>query len=256
MTPTSKYLLVLAVLGAIHCGGSTAQDGTTSGAGGGTPTDGGPDGDGTDGRACCRISPAPACCMDYGGSPGDFACGTVCDFIPDPNYPGWERRIDENGCPYWWTPPDAPRACGSGGDARPNRDVSDAPPDAGADIDGSSKLEGGGDTDVDVDAADVNTDTAPDADSGDPDGTAGADARIDADGFACCPISPAPACCMQYGGTPDGGSTAGCFGLCDNIPSPDYPGWEKRVDVNGCPYWWTPPGAPVSFCGGDAGGGG
>jgi hypothetical protein len=66
----------------------------------------------TDAAMCCPISPAPACCMQYGGSPDHFGCGTVCDGMPGPGYPGWERRIDENGCPYWWTPPGAPPGCG------------------------------------------------------------------------------------------------------------------------------------------------
>ena len=227
----------------IGCGDSTAHDGTTPDAGrdiastlpdgnvtreDATDADSGAiekDAADADGRAiadadaglCCPISPTPACCMQYGGTRERFGCGTTCDGMPWPSYPGWERRIDANGCPYWWTPPDAPRGCGVGfPDARADADAQDPEPDARTDGD------------------------APDVD---PDAPADGDARDDSDGSRCCPISPAPACCMAYGGSQF------CGTVCDGMPWPDYPGWERRIDANGCPYWWTPPGAPVG-CGG------
>ena len=79
--------------------------------------------------------------MEYGGSPAMWGgqCRNVCDGMPSPDYPGWERRTDDNNCPYWWTPPDAPLGCGV------------------ARTDGS----------VDVDASDVGTDVTPAADAQD-----------------------------------------------------------------------------------------
>ena len=175
-----------------------------------------------DGGLCCPISPAPACCMQYGGSAPQFACFTVCDGMPAPGYPGWERRTDGNGCPYWWTPADAPRACGI------------VFPDVRVDADAS------GDADVTLDAV-----SRPDGDA-----PGNLDVQRDGDAIACCPISPAPGCCMEFGGTP--GPNNSCGTVCDNLPAPTYPGWEQRVDPNGCPSWYAPPTAPIG-CGIDSG---
>jgi hypothetical protein len=172
-----------------------------------------------EGGLCCPISPAPACCMQYGGSPGQFGCMTVCDGIPSPNYPGWERRTDANGCLYWWTPPEAPPGC------------SIPVPDARVDVDAPA------DADASLDAV-----SRPDVDAQN-------DAHHDGDAVECCPISPEPGCCMQFGGT---SGPNFCGTVCDNLPAPTYPGWEQRVDANGCPYWWAPPSAPIG-CGVDSG---
>jgi hypothetical protein len=58
----------------------------------------------------------------------------------------------------------------------------------------------------------------------------------------CCPISEMPACCMAFGGVKTDGSSCGT--VCDNIPT----GLVKKVDDAGCPYWYAPPGAPIT-CG-------
>jgi hypothetical protein len=62
----------------------------------------------------------------------------------------------------------------------------------------------------------------------------------------CCPIDPAPACCMKYGGW--SGDPMQCATACDGMPWPSYAGWEKRIDSHGCEYWYTPPDAPAG-CG-------
>jgi hypothetical protein len=69
------------------------------------------------GPKCCPIDDHPSCCMQYGGSASHGFCGTVCDGMPGPGYPGWEKRIDADGCPFWYTPPDAPHQCGAVADA-------------------------------------------------------------------------------------------------------------------------------------------
>src|SRR5262245_53403919 len=210
-----QCLALLSVLFAVHCGGGTAQDGTTPDAASDTVSSK-PDSNDT---VCCAVSAAPGCCMQYGGSAELHACGTVCDGMPWPTYPGWERRIDEKGCPFWWTPPDAPSGC-----AGPL-------PDARVDVDADAKSD---------------ADTTSDADAtSHPDAVSEPDVRGDGDSGFCCPISPAPECCMQYGGSP---TQFGCSTSCDGMPSPSYPGWERRIDVNGCPYWWTPSNAPIG-CG-------
>jgi hypothetical protein len=208
MWRSSIFLGLLTLIGMVNCGDSAAQDGSR----------------------CCPISQVPACCMEYGGSSPSRLCGTVCYGMPRADYPGWERRIDENGCPFWWTPPDAPRECGGVilPEPRVDADAPDTRSDASADADAP-----GGDPDGRSDG------DAPDADpDADPDATADGDARDDSDGNRCCPISPAPQCCMAYGGS------RLCATVCDGMPWPDYPGWERRIDENGCPYWWTPPDAP------------
>ena len=161
MNAPCKYFGLVALLGMIGCGDSPAHNGTTPDAGrdvastlpdgnvsgeDATDAEGGAiekdaaDADGraiadADGGRCCPISPAPACCMEYGGS--SPSCARICDGMPWPDYPGWEQRIDANGCPYWWTPADAPRGCGAVPpeprvDAAAPDAVSDAPADADA----------------------------------------------------------------------------------------------------------------------------
>ena len=85
---------------------------------------------------CCPIDPAPGCCMHFGGWAGASggACGEACDGMPWPSYPGWEKRIDDHGCEFWYTPRNAPAGCGvfpdSGTTDPPDADV-DAGHDAG-----------------------------------------------------------------------------------------------------------------------------
>jgi hypothetical protein len=72
---------------------------------------------------CCPISPAPACCMEYGGSRSRSSCGMVCDGMPWPS-PAWRIEQDESGCPHWIEPEPSSECCGCvPPDARP--------PDAG-----------------------------------------------------------------------------------------------------------------------------
>lgn len=78
--------------------------------------------DGTDWTAtlpgCCSISPAPDCCMEYGGTSGG-ACGMGCDGMPEPG-PGWSISFDANGCARWQEPRVLlTGCCGCPGDAGP-----------------------------------------------------------------------------------------------------------------------------------------
>ena len=86
-------------------------------------------------------------------------------------------------------------------------------------------------TERDARAADVRVserDAAPD----------GADAGGDADaGSLCCPISPEPACCMEYGGSRLLRGSCGMF--CDGMPGPTAP-WRIGLDEHGCPRWFEP----------------
>jgi hypothetical protein len=61
---------------------------------------------------CCPISPAPSCCMEYGGSRliRGF-CGVTCDGMPWPG-PAWSIQRDEYGCPYWVEPANSAGCCG------------------------------------------------------------------------------------------------------------------------------------------------
>jgi hypothetical protein len=77
----------------------------------GTGIDGGSTGADTRTSVCCPIDDHPSCCMNYGGSPPEFFCGEICDGLPEPTDPRWERRIDGNGCPYWYAPPEIPIGC-------------------------------------------------------------------------------------------------------------------------------------------------
>ena len=138
--------------------------------------------------------------MTFGGwSETCSSPGEVCDGLPDPGDPRWEKRVDAHGCPYLYAPPEIPISCGVPFETGPG--IPDVPPDVAP--------------------------VAP----------------------KCCAISERPACCMSFGGSvgkdcpsPDS------FELCDNLPSPGDPRWEKRVDENGCPYWYAPPEIPIS-CG-------
>jgi hypothetical protein len=51
----------------------------------------------------------------------------------------------------------------------------------------------------------------------------------------CCPLSPEPDCCMDYGGS----NVNGCGTACDGMPWPSA-AWEVRIDEDGCPYWHEP----------------
>ena len=64
----------------------------------------------------------------------------------------------------------------------------------------------------------------------------------------CCPISERPACCMAYGGSEEWcrGVTIERAMACDNLPDPSDSRWEKRVDANGCPFWYAPLSVPIA----------
>lgn len=60
----------------------------------------------------------------------------------------------------------------------------------------------------------------------------------DTDGGAqCCPISPKPDCCMDYGGSRL--IRGSCGRYCDGMPWPDAP-WRIEYDIYGCPRWVEP----------------
>ncbi|MBL8719780.1 MAG: hypothetical protein JNL79_27570 [Myxococcales bacterium] len=111
---------LLCALGA--CGGTVTPD-TESAAETGGETAGETSGKPAP-SLCCPISPAPACCMAFGGS--DVACrtgsGMVCDNLPEPGDPRWERRIDANGCPYWFAPEEIALGCKVGSPPPPPPD--------------------------------------------------------------------------------------------------------------------------------------
>lgn len=58
----------------------------------------------------------------------------------------------------------------------------------------------------------------------------------------CCPIDPAPNCCMRYGGH------GSCGYLCDGMPLPSDPGWKIEQDDLGCDVWVNE-NAPKDYCG-------
>jgi hypothetical protein len=61
----------------------------------------------------------------------------------------------------------------------------------------------------------------------------------------CCPISPEPACCMEYGGW-----VPNCRTRCDVKPSATEPGWHIAISLEGCAQWVEPPeGTYTSCCG-------
>ncbi len=78
--------------------------------------------------------------------------------------------------------------------------------------------------------------------TGHPDPDGGSDAEA---GSQCCPISPQPGCCMDYGGTR---GRAGCGTVCDGMPWPS-PAWRIEQDEFGCPRWVEPPRIPNNCCG-------
>jgi hypothetical protein len=64
-------------------------------------------------------------------------------------------------------------------------------------------------------------------------------------GSLCCPHSPEPDCCMEYGGTRGPG---GCQIVCDGMPDPSE-NWTLGVNSDGCAYWIEPPPGGL-VCGG------
>jgi hypothetical protein len=61
---------------------------------------------------CCPISPAPSCCMEYGGSRLiRGSCAVTCDGMPWPG-PLWSIQRDDYGCPYWVEPATHEGCCG------------------------------------------------------------------------------------------------------------------------------------------------
>jgi hypothetical protein len=127
-----RSFVVALVLSLAACGGSVAPEGravdddaatdtSASPSPGPRPDDPPPeagpmptpvDADATPTAVCCPIDDHPSCCMRYGGTKSETGnCGEICDLLPDPDDPRWQRRIDENGCPYWYAPPEIPIAC-------------------------------------------------------------------------------------------------------------------------------------------------
>jgi hypothetical protein len=53
---------------------------------------------------CCEPSPAPECCMSYGGPSETGRCNEICDAMPPPNNPGWRITFDSKGCAGWEEP--------------------------------------------------------------------------------------------------------------------------------------------------------
>jgi hypothetical protein len=62
--------------------------------------------------------------------------------------------------------------------------------------------------------------------------TSGADGVPD----GCCPPSPEPSCCMDYGGYGAGL----CGPVCDRMPVSTDPGWTLATDGHGCSVWRNP----------------
>jgi hypothetical protein len=66
------------------------------------------------GVECCIPSPAPACCMGFGGAKSHRGtCGKVCDGMPGPSDPAWRLVNDAFGCPTWSSKGSTGRCCGS-----------------------------------------------------------------------------------------------------------------------------------------------
>lgn len=63
----------------------------------------------------------------------------------------------------------------------------------------------------------------------------------------CCPPSPQPNCCMDYGGAKVDGN---CRSLCDGMPRPADPAWRLVNDKYGCPRW-SSVGSTGPCCGGE-----
>lgn len=173
------------------------------------------------GELCCKPSPEPDCCMDYGGTKNG-GCGQTCDGMPWPDA-DWHLGVNADGCSYWVEP--APRSeydcCGCGG---PPIDASTST-DPVPTTDASTGLDASTDASIGLDAS---TDAAT---------TDGA--------VRCCPISPEPDCCMDYGGS----EWTGCGTECDGMPWPDAD-WRLEVNEDGCPHWVAPePRSEYDCCG-------
>jgi len=92
----------------------------------------------TPSTTCCKISDTPGCCMHYGGSSGETPCMDpsspgVCDFLPDPSSPLWQKKKDANGCFYWYAPPEIPIRCNPFPPDAPADTPADTPTDTPAD---------------------------------------------------------------------------------------------------------------------------
>jgi hypothetical protein len=81
------------------------------------------------------------------------------------------------------------------------------------------------------------------SDGATPDGSLFTDASDASDGGQCCPISPHPGCCMDFGGL----AAFGCGTACDGMPLPDA-NWQRGMDSNGCPIWIQPAQRYVGDC--------
>lgn len=71
-------------------------------------------------------------------------------------------------------------------------------------------------------------------------------------GPQCCPISPKPDCCMDFGGSK---AMKACGTTCDGMASPRDPKWAVYYDLSDCPIWGAPVAGPdcCGCPGGDAG---
>ena len=100
-------------------------------------------------------------------------------------------------------------------------------------------------TERDARAADVRV-PVPDGSRAEADAPSNRDAEADADaGAQCCPISPRPDCCMEYGGSRRIGGFCGM--TCDGMPVPSAL-WRVAHDEHGCPYW-VEPASSAGCCG-------
>lgn len=61
-------------------------------------------------------------------------------------------------------------------------------------------------------------------------------------GAQCCPISPQPDCCMEFGGAR--GASQSCGTACDGMAAPGNPIWRIFFDGQGCPVWSAPENTP------------
>jgi hypothetical protein len=69
----------------------------------GTPVDGG---------FCCKPSPRPGCCINYGGFATSLdQCTDACDGMPIPDE-AWTLVTDEHGCKKWVEPREWTNCCG------------------------------------------------------------------------------------------------------------------------------------------------
>ncbi|MEY4509852.1 MAG: hypothetical protein RLZZ450_1974, partial [Pseudomonadota bacterium] len=77
------------------------------------------------------------------------------------------------------------------------------------------------------------------------DATAVGDDQGAAASVVCCPPSPQPNCCMDYGGAQTHGA---CRRVCDGMPIPSDPAWRLIKDEHGCPRW-SSEGTTATCCG-------